>query len=1051
MTGRTTETLYADGSYNQSFYNGQGQLVEQIDPDGLIILNQYNGKGELSYTAADLNQNGVIDFGGTDRITQTTNDVTADHGTVVRRSRNFVWTKNGSDLSSLTSVIENSVDGLQSWQIKYTSASTSITNSMQTSYASPNRTVTTTAPDGSYTVASYSYGRLVSSTMYDSTRVQIGSTAYAYDTHARKYQATDARNGTTTFGFNNADQIATNTTPIPGSGYSAETTTTFYDAMLRPYSIAQPDGTIVSSVYLLTGELGMRYGSRTYPVGYSYDYVGRMKTMTNWSNFSGLSGIRVTTWNYDGYRGFLTNKAYADGKGPVYAYTQAGRLQTRAWVRGVTTIYGYDTAGNMNAISYSDGTPSVTYAYDRLGRQSSISWNSITDTLSYNLASQLLGESYSGGLMNSLSVTNGYDGIQRRTNLAVLNSPSSTISSTAYGYDNASRLSTVSDGTNNAVYSYLANSPLVSQITFKQNSTTRMTAFKSYDCLNRLTQISSVPSAAHTLPVGFNYNYNSANQPMRATLADGGYWIYGYDSLGQVTSGCKYFANGIPVPGQQFDYTFDTIGNRRQTMSGGDTNGANLRVANYTNNTLNQITGRDVPSYLDIMGASIFTNAVTINGQLAYRNQEYYRQQLTADNSASALWTNIIVSGGQSVTGNVYMAREPEVFSYDADGNLTNDGHWSYAWDAENRLVGMLVNTNVGPQYQLTFAYDPKGRRIQKLVVSNSVAIYTNRFLYDGWNLSAVLNPQSSILESYVWGVDLSGSMQGGGGVGGLLEVSHAGSSMTNYFPSYDGNGNVVALIQTMDGTLVANYEYGPFGEVIRTTGPLAKANPLRFSTKYQDDESDLLYYGYRYYKGSTGNWVSRDPVDERGFQANRTIELIPVFMPNVSRLNRVNAVRGAMDQYAFCENVPVINIDVYGLSCANPCDYVQGDTSAVVCCGGQMFPCVKVPPYKHNAMAIKIITLCLVTHELTHYPDVKPCNACGNYRDIYKNPADNDASECRAFSAELNCYLSTINSCNGDPECKAEVIGMIESAYDATRTYCKTPPARPPWTYPGE
>jgi RHS repeat-associated protein len=57
----------------------------------------------------------------------------------------------------------------------------------------------------------------------------------------------------------------------------------------------------------------------------------------------------------------------------------------------------------------------------------------------------------------------------------------------------------------------------------------------------------------------------------------------------------------------------------------------------------------------------------------------------------------------------------------------------------------------------------------------------------------------------------------------------------------------------------------GPFGEVIRTTGPLAKTNPFRFSTKYQDDETDLLYYGYRYYKASTGRWVGRDPIGELG------------------------------------------------------------------------------------------------------------------------------------------------------------------------------------------
>jgi RHS repeat-associated protein len=82
---------------------------------------------------------------------------------------------------------------------------------------------------------------------------------------------------------------------------------------------------------------------------------------------------------------------------------------------------------------------------------------------------------------------------------------------------------------------------------------------------------------------------------------------------------------------------------------------------------------------------------------------------------------------------------------------------------------------------------------------------------------------------------------------------------------AFDGNGNVSALVNAADGTPVANYEYGPFGEVIRSTGPMAKVNPMRFATKYQDDESDLLYYDHRFYNASTGRWLSRDPIEEQG------------------------------------------------------------------------------------------------------------------------------------------------------------------------------------------
>jgi RHS repeat-associated protein len=85
------------------------------------------------------------------------------------------------------------------------------------------------------------------------------------------------------------------------------------------------------------------------------------------------------------------------------------------------------------------------------------------------------------------------------------------------------------------------------------------------------------------------------------------------------------------------------------------------------------------------------------------------------------------------------------------------------------------------------------------------------------------------------------------------------------HFSAFDGNGNVVTLVKAADGTISAQYEYGPFGEVIRATGPMAKANPFRFSTRFDDDETDFLYYGYRYYNPSTGRWISRDPMEEQG------------------------------------------------------------------------------------------------------------------------------------------------------------------------------------------
>jgi RHS repeat-associated protein len=121
----------------------------------------------------------------------------------------------------------------------------------------------------------------------------------------------------------------------------------------------------------------------------------------------------------------------------------------------------------------------------------------------------------------------------------------------------------------------------------------------------------------------------------------------------------------------------------------------------------------------------------------------------------------------------------------------------------------------------------------------------------------------NALVRSYAWGPDLSGTAQGAGGVGGLLMVN-AGSGGV-HFPAYDLNGNVMGLVNAANGIISAKYEYGPFGEVFCSVGDMAKVNPFGFSTKYTDNETDLLYYGYRYYSPALGRWLSRDPIEERG------------------------------------------------------------------------------------------------------------------------------------------------------------------------------------------
>jgi RHS repeat-associated protein len=127
-------------------------------------------------------------------------------------------------------------------------------------------------------------------------------------------------------------------------------------------------------------------------------------------------------------------------------------------------------------------------------------------------------------------------------------------------------------------------------------------------------------------------------------------------------------------------------------------------------------------------------------------------------------------------------------------------------------------------------------------------------------------HPQQTI--TYTRGRDLSGTLEGAGGIGGLLartasEISNLQSPSHAYYHA-DGNGNVTALIAT-NQAVVARYLYDPYGNQLAATGPLAEANLYRFSSKEWHPPSGLVYYGYRFYDPSLQRWVNRDPIGEAG------------------------------------------------------------------------------------------------------------------------------------------------------------------------------------------
>ncbi|MGJ8639320.1 MAG: RHS repeat-associated core domain-containing protein [Opitutaceae bacterium] len=415
------------------------------------------------------------------------------------------------------------------------------------------------------------------------------------------------------------------------------------------------------------------------------------------------------------------------------------------------------------------------------------------------------------------------------------------------------------------------------------NSTSDVfTRSMTYDNLHRVDTLQLLDSSSAQLHL-HDYQYDARGRRERLDREDGTYWDYSYNDRNEVVGGVKRAANGTALPGHSYGYTFDAIGNRESHSREGQT-------YDWTPNELNQVAEREMPDTVWLTGTAQIDATIFMNGKVAARNGSFWGGSATADNSSAPATLPLSIdslyapngANGEVLqssvsAGNAYFAQTPTVPVYDEDGNLEEDGRWIYKWNAENRLIEMetapAAYTAGAPREKLEFVYDYQGRRVSKKVsvwhATSNAYLQTSSFLYlyDGWNLIAELKSLQTapftLHTSFLWGSDLSGSLLGAGGVGGLLAV--AADTGSTVFPSYDGNGNVVAYYTADTTANVAEFEYDPFGELIRATGSKKDDFNFRFSTKYEDAETGLLYYGFRYYDASTGRWLSKDPIGERG------------------------------------------------------------------------------------------------------------------------------------------------------------------------------------------
>ena len=141
------------------------------------------------------------------------------------------------------------------------------------------------------------------------------------------------------------------------------------------------------------------------------------------------------------------------------------------------------------------------------------------------------------------------------------------------------------------------------------------------------------------------------------------------------------------------------------------------------------------------------------------------------------------------------------------------------------------------------------------------------RYIYDGMLVIQERDTNNLPIKTYTRGLDLSGSLQGAGGIGGLLALTdNTALPVTHYYYHADANGNVTTLINEQQAVM-ARYAYDPYGNAITAVGPAAGLNRYRFSSKEWQPNSGLYYYyyGYRFYEPILQRWLSWDPLGEFG------------------------------------------------------------------------------------------------------------------------------------------------------------------------------------------
>ena len=549
-------------------------------------------------------------------------------------------------------------------------------------------------------------------------------------------------------------------------------------------------------------------------------------------------------------RGRLTQKTYAEGDGVQAAYTSNSLLQTFASGRGIVTTYKYDAAGLLTNTSYAaTNTSTVRMSYDSRNRLGTLIDGWGTNSISYNNLNQVT-QWLEVGVSSTQRFTFAYDPLGRTTN--VLWQCATVSVQTAYSFDPLGRVTNITSDAGSFGYSFTNAGTQVSRLRYPNGET----ATWLYDSLGRMTNL------AYSTGGSWSHSYDSRDQVATRVDPSTNVYAYKYDDQGRLIE-----ATGLKgtnkVSGYPFAYSYDRVGNRVEQSE----NRAQ-RMLTYNDN--NQLITYERPKSVQVRGyineyttnvvtrSNTATNWLPATVRFLSWTQSYFEADVTITNSGTNnyIWVRATDKSGNRSTNTVRVTSTPTstAFSHDADGNqLTLSSTVSLSFDARNRPT--RINYSDGYTVMKYDGFD----RLREVAEYNSGSVLTSlvRYVWNGWTPWAELNSTNGIIRTFTFGVDLSGTVGGAAGIGGLLAIRQNG---TNYYVRSDAKGNVTE-VRTTNGAVVGAYSYSPFGKLLSQTNTYNQ--PFRFQSKLFHARSGFVYFGYRWLDPNTGRWLSRDPSGE--------------------------------------------------------------------------------------------------------------------------------------------------------------------------------------------